>query len=80
MLRSEVFTDASTEWKNLALWLMLMALFCDRQKTTPARIASFIELCSELGFPVEKLSIESLCELQKIEKNLTFNHLPLGPS
>jgi hypothetical protein len=67
MLRSEVFSAAPSEWKDLALWLMLMAFFCDRLETTSDRVGAYIDSCAELGYPLEKLRIESFCALRRIE-------------
>jgi hypothetical protein len=68
MLRSEVFAAAADEWKKQALWLMLMAFFCHRSDTTARRVGLFIEACSELGYSLEKLSIESFCSVSRMIK------------
>ena len=66
MLRSEVFAAALGQWKNVALWLMLMAFFCDRLDTTPTRVESFIDSCSKLGYDLEQLPVESFCNVSAL--------------
>lgn len=63
MLCSEVFTAAPDQWKNLALWLMFMALFCDRLGTAPARAEAYISDCSKLGYDLRQLPVEIFCNL-----------------
>jgi hypothetical protein len=65
MLRSEVFAVASSEWKNLALWLMLMALFCNQPSTTPMRVESYIDSCYKLGYDLRQLSVETICNVKR---------------
>jgi hypothetical protein len=66
MLRSSVFVAASDEYKNLSLWLMLMAFFCDRLDTTPRRVELFVASCSELGYHLKNLPLESFLQLKAI--------------
>jgi hypothetical protein len=63
LLRSEVFAAAPNGWKNLALWLMLVALFSNRLHTTPSRVESYIDSCSALGYHLNDLPIESFLQL-----------------
>jgi hypothetical protein len=58
MVRSNVFAAASSEYKNAALWLMLMAFFCNRVDSTPSRVEAYMETLPierflELSLPKE---------------------------
>jgi hypothetical protein len=64
LLRSEVFRVAPEESKNQALWLMLLAFFCDRLSTTSRRVELFVDSCSERKIALELVQVETFCRIK----------------
>ena len=67
MLRSSVLAATPANCKSQAQFLMLLAFFCDRLKTTTRRVEQYLEDCADAGFPLDNVEISSFCQLKQLK-------------
>ena len=66
MFRSSFFADAPASLKTEAIWLMLLAFFCDRLDTSAERVRLYVEECAEAGYPLDSLLIDPFCSVRNL--------------